>query len=161
MSMSFAGNTSGKAWSIDLEKAYRVSLFVGMAMGFLSPLIISGLLLTGAVPAGRLLAPELIQQVGYLFTGLVFLAGAWSFWRSGRVLAGFRKVDPQRRPSVLLRTSLLFAALSELSCILGLIYWILAGAVAGRHAWGFLLLTPLLFLGVVPRKARWMKALEG
>jgi F0F1-type ATP synthase membrane subunit c/vacuolar-type H+-ATPase subunit K len=160
MNASTAKATAG-AWSSDLDKAYRVSQIVGIALGFLSPLIIAGLLLSRTVPPGQLLPTELVQQVGYLFTGLVFLAGAWAFWRSGRVLSDFRRVDARRRPEVLLRTCVLFAALSELSCILGLVYWILAGAVAGRHAWGFILLSPLLFLGVVPRKARWKKALEG
>jgi hypothetical protein len=62
---------------------------------------------------------------------------------------------------VVLRESLIYAALFEASAILGLIYWILVGAHAARHAWGFILLTPLLFVGLVPREARWMKALEG
>jgi hypothetical protein len=61
---------------------------------------------------------------------------------------------------VILREVLVYAALFEASSLCGLVYWTLVGAQAPRHAWGFILLTPALFLALVPRARRWRQALE-
>jgi hypothetical protein len=98
--------------------------------------------------------------LGYLFTGVVFLSATWVWWHTGQVLQGFKNLPESRRPLVVLRECLVGAAVFELSSILGLVYWLLVGAQAPRHAWGFILLTPILFLGLVPRVDRWLKALE-
>jgi hypothetical protein len=98
--------------------------------------------------------------VGYLFTGLVFLSGAWVWWRSGRALREFKDLPEGRRPAAILREGLLYAVAFEASSLCGLVYWILVGSHAARHVWGFLLLTPLLFLALVPRFDRWAKSLE-
>lgn len=161
MSAAAGVPTPESAWSWALESAYRTAQLLGLTLCFGTPLVLVVLLVSGAIPPGRQLPMAAAQQVGYLFTGLVFLAAAWSFWRSGRILAAFSTLDPGRRPGVLLRETLTYAALAELSSLLGLFYWLLAGQVVGRHAWGFLLLTPLLFLGVVPRRTRWKQTLEG
>jgi len=151
----------GSSWSAALDTAAQTAQVLGLALGFGSPLIVAGLMFSGAIPAGQFWPLETTRQVGYLFTGLVLLAAAWSNWRSGQVLAGFKNLQAGQWAPVLLRETLIYAVLSELSCILGLVYWVVAGVTAARHAWGFVLLTPLLSLAIVPRKARWKQALEG
>jgi hypothetical protein len=37
----------------------------------------------------------------------------------------------------------------------------LVGTQGTRHVWGFILLTPVLFLALVPGYDRWVKQLEG
>ena len=133
----------------------------GLVLCLGTPSLIGLLLWSGQVPPG-LRAPEgVYQQVGYLFTGLVFLSGAWVWSRRVRTLREFKAVPEGRRPAVILREDLLYAALFEASSLCGLIYWMLVGSHAARHVCGFLLLTPLLFLGLVPRYQHWSKALEG
>jgi hypothetical protein len=161
MSERVTGSSGTPGWSRELDGAYRLALVASAALGIGTPLLFSVLLISKVIPPGNLLTAELVLQVGYLFTGLVFLAAAWSFWRSGVALSEFHKADPTLRAGILLRHGILHAGLSELSCLLGVTYWVLAGAVAGRHCWGFILLTPLLTAGGVPWKARWKQALDG
>ena len=141
-----------------LRSAHRMAYALGLALCFGTPGLITVLLLSGGVPPG-LEAPEgIYQQLGYLFTGLVFLSAAWVWWRSGRLLREFRTLPPAQRPSILLRESLLYAAALEASSLCGLVYWILVGSHAARHVWGFILLTPVLFVALVPRYDRWAKS---
>jgi hypothetical protein len=144
-----------------LGSACRMAYGLGLALCLGTPALIAGLLLSGAVPPGTEVPEGIYQQLGYLFTGLVFLSAAWVWWRSGGVLRTFKELPESRRPQVVLREGLLYAAIFEVSSLCGLVYWILVGAHAARHAWGFILLTPGLFLALVPRADRWRKALEG
>jgi hypothetical protein len=112
------------------------------------------------VPPGTQVPEGIFQQIGYLFTGLVLLAAAWVWWRSGRVLRTFKAFPEVQRRAVILREGLLYAAVLETSSLCGLAYWILVGDHAVRHVWGFILLTPMLYLALVPRYDRWAKALE-
>jgi len=144
-----------------LQSAHRLSYGLGLALCLGTPSLIAGLLLSGVVPPGAQPPEGLYQQVGYLFTGLVFLSGAWVWWRSGRMLSGLKGVPESQRPGLILREGLLYAAAFEASSLCGLVYWILVGSHATRHVWGFILLTPVLFLSLVPSHARWVKGLEG
>ena len=144
-----------------IRKAYRRAWTLGLGLCLGTPAIIATLILLKLVPAGIQAPDGLTLQVGYLFTGFVFLSAAWIWWRMGQVLQGFKDLPEARRPAVVLRECLLGAAIFEVSSLLGLVYWLLVGAMSPRHAWGFILLTPVLFLGLVPRLDRWMKALEG
>jgi hypothetical protein len=137
-----------------------VAYGTGLALCLGTPGLISALLLSGAVPAGTQPLEGLIQQVGYLFTGLVFLSATWVWWRSAQVLRSFQAVSEADRPAVILREGLLSAVVLESSSLCGLAYWLLAGIQSPRHVWGFILMTPLLFLALVPRYARWAGALE-
>ncbi len=143
-----------------LRSAVRTGHLLGMALCFGTPVLVAALILTGTVPPGREPLGGISQQVGYLLTGLVFLSAAWVWWRSGRVLGGFRELPDASRPSTVLRESLLYAAAFEVSSLCGLAYWMLVGAQAVRHVWGFILLTPVLFLALVPGYDRWAKPLE-
>ena len=144
-----------------LRRAHRLAYGLGLALCCGTPGVIALLLLAGVIPPGTETPEGIHQQVGYLFTGLVFLAAAWVLWRSGQMLREFPEVPEAQRPGVLLRECLLYAALLDLSSLCGLLYWSQVGSQAGRHAWSFILLTPALFLALVPREARWRKALEG
>lgn len=144
-----------------LEAAHRTAYALGLSLCLGTPALVAGLVAFGIIPPGSQAPVGLFQQLGYLFTGIVFLSATWVLWRSGRVLRTFRELPEARRPQVVLRESLVYAAVFESSAILGLIYWMLVGTHAARHVWGFIALTPILFFCLVPRGDRWMKALEG
>lgn len=144
-----------------LRSAHRLAYGLGLILCLGTPGLIAALLLSGVIPPGMQAPVGFYQQVGYLFTGLVFLAAAWVWWRSGQTLRGFKAVPESQRAAILLREHLLYAAAFEASSLLGLVYWLLVGTHAARHAWGFIALTPVLFAALMPRLDRWVKALEG
>jgi hypothetical protein len=144
-----------------LRAAHRMAYAMGLALCVGTPALIAGLLISGIIPPGAQVPEGTVLQIGYLFTGIVFLSATWVLWRSGRVLRDFRQLPCAQQPQVILRESLIYSAVFESSAILGLIYWMLVGTHAARHAWGFIVLTPVLFFSLVPRGERWMKALEG
>jgi hypothetical protein len=143
-----------------LRAASRQALLVGLALCLGTPALIGGLVLSGLVPPGDQRPEGSYLQIGHIFTGLVLLSAAWVLWRRGTVLRTFRQVPEARRPAQVQRETLLYAALFELSSLYGLVYWLLVGKHAARHVFGFIILTPLLFLGLVPRLGHWVKALE-
>jgi len=143
-----------------LRSVHRSAYGLGLALCFGAPGLIAVLLGSGVVPPGAQVPEGLFQQIGYLFTGLVFLTGAWVWWRSGKTLREFKALQACRRPAVILREGVIYAVVLETSSLCGLVYWILVGEHAARHAWGFVLLTPILFLALMPRYDRWAKALE-
>jgi hypothetical protein len=143
-----------------LRTACRLARMVGLALCVGTPVLIGGLILSGLVPAGEQLPEGTYLQLGHVFTGLVFLSAAWVLWRRGTMLKAFHQTPEPRRAGVVLRETLLYAALFELSSIYGLVYWILVGKHAGRHVFGFIILSPLLYLVLAPRLGHWLKALE-
>ncbi|HEX4844718.1 MAG TPA: hypothetical protein VFV26_00775 [Geothrix sp.] len=143
-----------------LAVAHRQASLVGWALCAGTPALIGGLILSGMVPAGEHRPEGVYLQLGYAFTGLVFLAAAWVLWRRGTVLRDFHRVPGPRQAPILLRETLLYAALSELSSFYGLVYWILVGRHGERHVFGFVLLAPILFLALAPRLDQWVKAAE-
>jgi hypothetical protein len=144
-----------------LQSTHRLAYAMGLALCVGTPSLIGLLLLSGVVPPGSQTPEGVYQQLGYLFTGVVFLSAAWVWWRNGQVLRGFVNLPEAERSPVVLREILLYSTIFEVSSFCGLVYWILVGSHAARHAWGFILLTPTLFLVLVPRYDRWSKALEG
>ncbi len=141
-----------------LRSAHRTAYALGLALCLGTPGLIGVLLRSGLVPPGTQAPEGIFQQIGYLFTGLVFLTAAWVWGRSGRVLRSFSLLPETRRPAVILREGLLYAGALETSSLCGLVYWILVGEHAARHVWGFILLTPLFYLALMPRYDRWAKA---
>jgi hypothetical protein len=133
---------------------------MGLVLCLGTPGLIAVLMASGLVPAGSSAPEGLFLQAGYLFTGLVFLSATWVWWRSDQVLRTFKALPECQRPGVILRECLFYAVAFEASSFCGLIYWVLVGQQGLRHACGFLLMTPLLFLALVPRYARWSKAQE-
>lgn len=143
-----------------LRVAYRQARLVGFFLCLGTPALIGGLILSGWVPAGDHLPEGDLLQIGYIFTGLVFLSAAWVLWRRGVMLRTFRQIPEPSRPGLVRRETLLYAALFELSSFYGLVYWLLVGRHAARHVFGFIILAPLLFLALAPRLGHWVKALE-
>lgn len=141
-----------------LQSAFRTAYAMGLALCVGTPLVVSILILAAVVPPGQQAPEGILRDLGYLFSGIVFLGGAWVLWRSGRELRRFGSLPAERRPFVCFRECVVYAAVFEVSCILGLIYWILVGSHATRHVWGFILLTPILFFALVPRLDRWVNA---
>jgi hypothetical protein len=131
---------------------------VGLVLCLGLPALIGALILSGLVPPGEQRPEGPYLQVGHIFTGLVFLSAAWALWRKGVVLRVFPGVPEARRAGVVWRETLLYTALFELSSLYGLVYWLLVGRYAARHAFGFILLSPLLFLVLAPRPRRWLEA---
>ncbi len=144
----------------ELRARHRTAYGLGLALCFGTPGLIAMLILSGVVPPGTQAPLGFYQDLGYLFTGVVFLSAAWVWWRSGRALRAFRTLPESQRAAFVLSESLLYAAAFESSSLLGLVYWALVGSHAARHAWGFIVLTPVLFAVLVPRCDRWEKALE-
>jgi len=133
---------------------------LGLILCFGTPGLIAVLMRSGVLPPGTQVPEGIFQQIGYLLTGLVFMTTAWVWWRSGKVLREFKMLPEARRSAVILQEGLLYAAVLETSSFCGLVYWILVGNYGARHAWGFILLTPVLYLALMPRYDRWAKALE-
>lgn len=143
-----------------LLPAYRRARAAGLVICVAWPLLLMALVATGAVRPGTAPMEGPARQIGYTFTGLVFLSAAWVTWRSGKVLKGFRDLAPALRPRVILRESLVYAAVFETSSLWGLLYWMMVGTAAARYVGTFMALTPLMFLFFVPRFYAWKLALE-
>jgi hypothetical protein len=142
-----------------LQSAHRMAYGLGLLLCVGTPALIAVLLGSGVIPPGMQVPDGTYQQIGYLFTGLVFLTAAWVWWRSGKALREFKVLPEALRAPRILQEGLLYAAVLETSSFCGLVYWLLVGGHAARHAWGFILLTPLLYLALMPRYDRWAKAL--
>jgi len=143
-----------------LYTAFQKSYGFGLVLCVCWPLILQ-LLLGPLIRPGENAPEGVLQQLGYTFTGLTFLAAAYVTWRSLKVRAGFRALAPERRPRVLFREVLLYSALFELSCFYGILYWALVGGGANRFARSFIMLTSLMFFFFVPRWSAWRDALHG
>ena len=143
-----------------LRSAHRMAYGLGLVLCVGTPGLIAVLLRSGVIPPGTHVPDGIFQQIGYLFTGLVFLSAAWVWWRSGKVLRDFKALPEARHAAVIRQEGLLYAVVLETSSFCGLVYWILVGNHGARHAWGFILLTPVLYLALMPRYDRWAKALE-
>lgn len=143
-----------------LLPAYRKARLAGLIICVAWPLLLMAMVATGAVRPGTAPMEGPARQIGYTFTCLVFLSAAWVTWRSGKVLKEFRDLAPELRPRVILRESLIYAALFESSSLWGLLYWMMVGMNAARYVGTFMALTPLMFFLFVPRFHAWKLALE-
>ena len=143
-----------------LRSAHRMAYGLGLVLCFGMPGLIAVLLQSGLIPPGTQVPEGIFLQIGYLFTGLVFLTAAWVWWRSGKVLRGFKALPEARRSGLILQEGVIYSAVLETSSFCGLAYWLLVGDHGARHVWGFILLTPMLFLALMPRYDRWAKALK-
>jgi hypothetical protein len=143
-----------------LRPAYQRARLVGLVLCVAWPLFLMVLVGTNAVRPGTAAAEGAAKQIGYTFTALTFLSAAFVTWRSGKVLKGFKDLAPEERPRTVQRESLIYAALFELSCLWGLLYWMIVGRNAYQHVLTFMALTPLMFFFFVPRLDAWRLALE-
>ncbi len=143
-----------------LHRAYRWAYLAGLALCVFWPLMLQ-LVFTSFIAPGQNPPGGVVKQLGYTFTGLVLLCAAFVTWRWGKVRAGFGGLESAQRPKTLAREILLYSALFELSCFLGLAYWALAGLEGLRFARSFIVLTSIMFFCFVPRFEAWRRAAEG
>lgn len=144
----------------DLHKAYGRAYFLGLSLCVMWPLVLVLMLGAGLVKPGQNAPAGVFQQLGYTFTLLAFASAAFVTWRSGKVRKEFRNLEPALRPRVLFREVVLYSALFELSCLYGLVYWLLVGLAGRQHAFSFMMLSPLMFFFFVPRFEAWRMAAE-
>ena len=120
-----------QASDLSLARAFRLAYGVGLAICLAWPLLLQ-LMLGTAIQAGAAPPDGVVAQLGYTFTGLTFASAVFVTWRWGRIRRDFRALAPERRPGVVLRETILYAALFELSSLYGLIYYALGGPRAGQ-----------------------------
>ncbi len=140
-----------------LRLAHRRGYGLGLLLCLGGPLVLQGLL-GRAIPAGSS-DPAAVQEIGYTFTGLTFLAAALALGRRGRVLARFRELAPPARPRAVAREPLRVAALAAPCALWGVLYWGLVGGAPNAYARSFIALTALFYLGFAPRWPAWRRAL--
>ncbi|MBS1783914.1 MAG: hypothetical protein JST24_00640 [Acidobacteria bacterium] len=143
-----------------LLPAYKRARLVGLIICVAWPLLLMVMVATGTVKPGTAPLVGPAKQIGYTFTALVCIAAAWVTWRSGKVLKGFRELPAEERPRVVMRESVIYAAIFETSSLWGLLYWMMVGQNAARFVGTFMALTPLMFFLFVPRLHAWKLALE-
>ena len=143
-----------------LRKAVQKGRLLGLALCLAWPLFLMVLLGAGAVRAGTLQPVGPLRTLAFAFTGLSLLSAALATWRTNRVMKGFSALDRADQARVAFRESVLYAALFELSCLYGLVYWMLVGRNAFQHVLLFMALTPVMFLLFVPRYDHWREAAE-
>ena len=145
---------------LPLAKAFRIAYGAGLFICVAWPLAIQ-LLLGTAIRSGTIPPLGVAQQLGYTFSGLTFLAALFVTWRWGRVRDGFRTLAPGQRPGLLIRETLIYAALFELTTLYGIIYYALGGPGAERYSRSFVALTTIMFFVFVPRLEAWREAARG
>lgn len=145
----------------DLMKAVRQGRVIGLVLCLAWPLILMAMIGAGAIRAGTLQPQGPLRILGYGFMGLTLLAGAFVTWRTNRVMGRFQALPPQVQARTALRETLLASALFEMSCLYGLIYWMVVGRNAFQHVLLFMALTPIMFFLFVPGLNDWMAASEG
>ena len=143
-----------------LEQGFRRAYPAGLVLCVAWPLALQ-LLLGTVIRPGLAADGGIVQDLGYSFTGLTCVCACFVLWRWNRVRASFRGLAADRRRRVLVRETLLYSCLFELSSLFGLCYYALGGPMAERYARGFIALTAIMFLGFVPRLRAWQRAAQG
>lgn len=144
-----------------LLKAVRQGRILGLVLCLAWPLVLMAMIGGGAIRAGSLPAQGPLRSLAYGFMGLIFLAGAFVTWRTNRVMKGFKALTPEVQGRTAFREILIASALFELSCLYGLLYWMLVGRNAFHQVLTFMALTPLMFFLFVPGLNDWVAASEG
>jgi len=145
--------------SPSLAKAFRIAYVIGLFICVGWPLVLQLMLGTAIRPGG--LAPAgVVEQLGYTFTGLTFASAFFVTWRWAKVRRTFGTLEEARRPGAVIRETILYAALFELSSFYGLVYYALGGPAAERYARSFIALTTVMFFVFVPRFQAWRDAAE-
>ena len=142
-----------------LAKAFRTGYGLGLLICVAWPLVLQ-LLLGTAIKAASAPPDGVVRQLGYTFTGLTFAAALFVTWRWQRVRKAFAATAPADQPGVVVRETILYAALFELSSLYGLIYYSLGGPLAERYSRSFIALTTVMFFIFVPRFNAWREAAQ-
>ncbi|BDU73791.1 hypothetical protein [Mesoterricola silvestris] len=140
-------------------KAFRIAYLLGMSICVAWPLLLQ-LMLGTVIRPGEAPPGGVIQQLGYTFTGLTFAAAFFVTWRWTKVQRAFGRLEDARRPGTVIRETILYAALFELSSLYGIVYYALGGPGAERYARAFIALTTIMFFVFVPRFQAWRDAAQ-
>ena len=138
-----------------LTKAFRLGYGLGLIICVAWPLVLQ-LMLGTTILAGTAPPDGAVRELGYTFTGLTFASALFVTWRWGKVRKALPSVPPASRPRLVVRETLLYAAVLELSSLYGLLYYALGGLP--RFARAFIALTTLMFFIFVPRIQAWRDA---
>lgn len=145
--------------SPSLAKAFRIAYVIGLFICVGWPLLLQLMLGTAIRPGGA--PPDgVVRQLGYTFTGLTFASALFVTWRWGKVRRAFGCLEEARRPGTVIRETILYAALFELSSLYGIVYYALGGPPAERYARSFIALTTVMFFVFVPRFQAWRDAAQ-
>lgn len=134
-----------------IQRARRKAWGTGLVVCLAVPLAAGTMALMGCLPPGRAPVEGTVQQLGYSFTGLTFLAGAIMAWRRVHFLQVFDSLGEAARVAALHREARILALLSLSTTLWGVLYWAMVGFHAVRHVLTFLVLTPVMFLCFMPR----------
>lgn len=143
-----------------LRRAFWQAYGTGLAVAVVWPLLLQAALFGWVKAPQPLLRGETLHQVGYAFTGLTLLGSVLLVVRFRALRRTLAAVPEALRAGRLRGELLLAAGLCAGTALLGLLYLVLGGPEALRHARGFLLLAPLQFLGLVPRMPAWRDAVR-
>jgi hypothetical protein len=138
-----------------LAKAFRLGYGLGLAICVAWPLALQ-LMLGTTILAGAASPDGAVRELGYSFTGLTFASALFVTWRWGKVRRTLPQVPEAQRPRLVVRETLLYAAILELSSLYGLAYYALGGLP--RFARAFIALTTIMFFIFVPRLQAWREA---
>jgi hypothetical protein len=142
-----------------LARAFRIAYVLGLFICVAWPLALQ-LMLGTAIQPGSAPPGGVVAQLGYTFTGLTLGSALFVTWRWGRVRKQFAAMPQEGRPGLVLRETILYAALFELSSLYGLIYYALGGVAAERYSRSFIALTTVMFFVFVPRFQAWRDAAQ-
>jgi len=150
-------NVDNTQTELSTARAFRIAYILGLVICVAWPLLLQ-LMLGTAIKAGTAPPEGVVAQLGYTFTGLTFGAALFVTWRWGKVRREFALLAAEKKAGVILRETVLYAALFELSSLYGLIYYALGGPGAERYSRSFLALTTIMFFVFVPRYQAWREA---
>jgi len=142
------------------RRAFLFAYGLGLVLCVIWPLVLQAML--GSLLQPGILGPSgLAEDLGYTFTGLVFLGALFAHRRSRKARAAFAALDLSQRARVVAMETLLYSAIFALSMLYGLLYHGLGGPRAERYARTFIALAPVMFLLFVPRLGAWLRAQGG
>ena len=146
--------------ALPLAKAFRLAYPIGLVLCVAWPLTLQ-LLLGPVIRQGVPPPGTVAQQLGYSFSGLTFLIALFVTWRWNKIRKAFQATPAQEQPAILLRETVLYSALVELTSLFGVLYYALGGPLAERYSRSFIALSSIMFCVFVPRLDAWRRAAQG
>jgi len=140
-----------------ISRAFFIAYGVGIVLCIVWPLALQFMLGHFIIRPPHS-AGDFVQELGYTFTGLSALTALFVRLRWRKVRAGFAAAPGPDRPGIVMRETLLAAALFELSAAYGIVYFALGGPGADRYSRTFIALPTIMYLVFVPRLKAWHRA---
>nr|WP_320133815.1 hypothetical protein [uncultured Holophaga sp.] len=142
-----------------LKRAALLPYALGLALCVAWPLALE-IFLT-RLPIAPPSSSQVVESTGHTFTGLVFLAAAYIFWRRRRARGKLSDQSPRARCQSLKRELLVATLIFGACSLLGPLYFVLAGRPGLRHARSFIATVPIMFLAFSPRLSSWASGSPG